>query len=210
MPSKIKVHMPLISADEATDVLTPYLEGIHDAIHGGMADFKKLPARDRNSWVAGTCAGVVHDYQVTRAAGYFAKFPGKVRAHEKDKLVLFDIHGRVALRFKKVDRAFKSRNQPTRQVAEFRGQMQLPGVSASSNLEAAYVYDEIEQDIAWAGIVCPNNDRAYWHLELRDEGAFLNVVDMFEATEEDENAGTKYTRRQSGIIVPFKRDGSNS
>lgn len=202
--------MPLISADEATDVLSPYLEGIHDAIHGGMADFMKLPARARNKMVAGTRAGVVHDFQIDRAALYFARFPDQVRAHELDKLIVFDIAGRVGLRFKKVDRAFKSKNQPSQQVADFRGQVSLPGIEATSFLEAAYVYDDIEQEIEWAGIVCPNNDRAYWHMELRDEGAFLNVVDMFDTTEEEDNAGTKFTRRKSGIIVPFKRDGSNS
>jgi hypothetical protein len=202
--------MPLISPDEATEVLSPYLEGIHDAIHGGMADFMKLPARARNRMVAGTRAGVIHDFQVDRAALYFAKHPGKVRAHELDKLIVFDIAGRVALRFKKVDRVFKSSNQPSQQVAEFRGQIPLPGIEATSNLEAAYIYDDIEQEIEWSGIVCPNNSRAYWHMELRDEGAFLNVVDMFDTSEEEENVGTKFTRRKSGIIVPFKRDGSKS
>jgi hypothetical protein len=202
--------MPLMHHEEATEILAPYLEGVYDSIHGGVEDFKKLPARTRNIVVAGTRAGFVHDHQVMRAAKFFAKFPGKVRVHELDKLIVFDIEGRIALRYKKVDRGFLSKNQPTAQVAEFRGQISLPGVSAQSNLEAAYVFDDLTLEIEWSGIVCPNNRGVFWKMELREEGAEMNVVDMFDTPEEGKNDGTEFKKRKSGIIIPFRRDGSQT
>ena len=198
--------MPLIDRDEAIAALQPHLGAIYDILHGGLADLHALPLEDRRSFTATTRAGMVHDYQIKRAARYFSGF-SDVRVHELSKLFLFDIHQTVALRFKKFDSALKSSGWATGQVREFRGQVQLGGVDAPSNIEAGYVLDPLDKEIVWAGLVCPNNEGYYWQVQLMEERTVNTVTDIFDKSDVQEQ-GTTFKAKKTGLVIPINRNGN--
>lgn len=194
----------MIDRDPAIAALDPHLAAIYEILHGGLEDLHALPLEDRRAFTPTTKAGIVHDYQIKRAAKYFSGFES-VRVHELDKLILFDIGQEVALRFKKLDNAFRSRNQASGQVLNFRGQVQLQGVSAPSNLEAGYILNRLETEIIWAGIVCPNNASTYWQVELKDATTVNTVTDLFDKSDTKEN-GTIFKAKKQGVVIPINRD----
>lgn len=198
--------MPLIDRDQAVAALEPHLGAIFDILHGGLSDLHALPLEARRSFTPTTRAGMVHDFQITRAARYFSEHQD-VRVHELNKLFVYDIRQTVALRFKKFDTAFRSSNLSTGQVREFRGQVQLGGVDAPSNLEAGYVLDPLEKEIVWAGIVCPNNDGVYWQVELKDSVSVNTVTDIFDKSDSQER-GTTFKPKKTGLVIPITRDNN--
>lgn len=198
--------MPLIDRDEAVEILQPHLQAIYDIIRGGWEDLQKLTEDEKRKFGPGTRAAIVHDFQVARGIQYFSALGDEnAYVYELSKLYVFDIEQKIAIRFKKLDRELLSRNQPTRQVREFRGQQQLPGVEATSNIEAGYVLDELEQEIVWIGLVCPNNKGTYWEVELRESQTINTVTDMFDHSDTQET-GTTFRPKKTGNVVPLKTD----
>lgn len=196
--------MPIIDRDPAIAALNQHLAAIYEIIHGGLEDLQTLPLEIRRTFTPTTRAGMIHDFQIQRAAKYFSVFES-VRIHELDKLILFDIEQKVALRFKKLDNSFRSRNQASGQVRNFRGQVQLAGVDAPSNLEAGYILNQLETEIVWAGIVCPNNGSTYWQVELKDATTVNTVTDLFDKSDTKEK-GTTFKAKKQGIVIPINRD----
>ena len=190
---------------EAVEALQPHLSAIYEVLHGGVADLHALPLDDRRSFTATTHAGMIHDYQIKRAAKHFSAYDD-VRVHELNKLFVFDISQVVALRFKKFDNELRSSNWATGQVKEFRGQVQLGGVDAPSNIEAGYVLDALG-NVLWAGLVCPNNDGYYWQVELKDSRTVNTVTDIFDKSDTQE-AGTVFKVKKTGLVIQINRDGN--
>jgi hypothetical protein len=199
--------MPLIDRDPAIAALQPHLGAIYNILHGGVADLHVLPLEARRCLTPTTRAGMVHDYQIERATKYFSKFDD-VRVHELNKLFVFDVSQRVALRFKKLDTAFRSSNLSTTQVREFRGQVQLGGVDAPSNLEAGYVLCPLEREVVWVGIVCPNNEGTYWQVELKDSKTINTVTDIFDNSDPTEEGTTFKVKKAPGLVIPINRDAN--
>jgi hypothetical protein len=201
--------MPLIEQSEAMLFLRPHLQAIRDDIVlGAWADYLALPEMARITFSSITRANVVHDQTVQRAVRYFSSVEG-VKIIDLQKLSLFILDQRIALRFKKFDNEILSRNQPTKQVADFRAQTQLPGIEAMHNLEAGYVLNETEQEIRMVYLVCPNMNRNYWEMEITKGAPVTIVTDLFEkkAPEKDEEEGTTFRRKKSGKVIPINRDG---
>jgi len=203
--------MPLISQSDALRILAPHLRAIRsEIVLGAWADYQALPDTAKITYSTITRAGAVHDHMVQRAARYFDGIDG-VKVIERQKLFLFIFDQRIALRFKKFDNEILSSNQPTKQVADFRAQTQLPGIEAPHNLEAGYVLDEAEQKVKAVHLVCPNMNRNYWEMEITDSEQVTIVTDLFEKTEQetqkDEEEGTTFRRKKSGEVIPIKRDG---
>jgi hypothetical protein len=203
--------MPLIHQSDALGIVGPHLKAIRsEIVLEAWADYLALPDVSRITFSTITRAGIVHDHMVQRAVRYFSGVEG-VKIIDLQKLFLFILDQRVALRFKKFDNELLSRNQPRKQVADFRAQTQLPGIEAMHNLEAGYVLDEAEQQVKAVHLVCPNMNRNYWEMEITDSEPVTIVTDLFEnkppETQKDEEEGTTFRRKKSGEVIPINRDG---
>lgn len=159
---------------------------------------------------ASTRAFMVHDFIVAAAA---KRLDGIATMHDKSTLKLFVIRG-YAIRFKKHDTELISRNQETSQVKAFMGQLPLNGIQTVHNIEVGYVLDDLGTSISSTNVVCPNGfkNTPYWHIELHDHGYELSdVIDMFpenspqSAANDIEEHGSRWKRRESGVIIPFNR-----
>lgn len=157
-----------------------------------------------------TRAFAVHNFIVAGAA---KRLDGVAITHNKAKLRLFAIRNYL-IRFKKHDADLISSNVETRQVKRFMSQMPLSGIPTMFNLEAGYVLDALGTKIVSTNLVCPNGfkNQPYWHIELHDDGYELSeVVDLFDSPDagaaavDTEEQGSRWRRRDSGVIIPFAR-----
>jgi hypothetical protein len=202
--------MPLIERDVAVDAL-PVLAEFRPIMLDAWAEWMELPASFRSRVTASARAFSVHDLMVDLAARRLSAF---ARIIDKTGLKLFVFADTISIRIKKHDEDLTSRNQPTEQVKALLDQQQLEGVPAVHHLEMGYVLDPSQTAIASTNLVCPNGrgNRPYWHIELKDEGYQFQATDLFDrsrnAQQESESvsgAGSRWKKRESGIVIPFKR-----
>lgn len=201
--------MPLVEQTDAIQFLQPHLEGLHDIVSGGWEDYM-IGYADAHRLIHSpiTRANIVHDHIVDRASRYLQTSP-RLRLHDARGLKALVIDDRYAIRFKKLDESGISRNQPTKQVQDFREQMPLPGINAVYNLEAGYVLDDLETGISRICITCPNGGRNYWEYELQAGGSAVSVVhDLFEEREHSDESDEPaiIVPKKIGLVTPLKRD----
>lgn len=201
--------MPLVEQTDAIQFLQPHLEGLHGIVSGGWEDYM-TGYTDAHRLVHSpiTRASIVHDHIIDRASRYLQASP-HLRLHDARGLKALVIADRYAIRFKKLDENGISRNQPTKQVQDFREQMQLPGINAIYNLEAGYVLDDLETGISRICITCPNGGRNYWEYELQAGGADVSVVrDLFEerADSDEPDEPAIIVPKRIGPVTPLKHD----
>lgn len=199
--------MPLIEEKVALRYLRTHLPALHGAILGGWDDWTKHASPEMQAVVSTTArAAAVHDFQVRRAARYFETQP---RCHvlDRDGLVLFIVGDRIAIRLKKFNDQFRSENQPTKQVRDFRAQQALPGIRAAHHIEAGYKLDRFQQEIEWIGLVCPNNDGIFWQTEITAQEARTSIQDLFESAAPTAG-GTTFKRRAPNNVITLKPNGT--
>lgn len=200
--------MSLIERDVAIDAL-PSMAEFRPIMLEAWAEWMELPAIYRSKMTASARAFSVHDLMVDLAVRRLSPFAS---IFDRAGLKLFVFADTISIRIKKHDEDLASRNQPTKQVKAFLGQQQLNGVPAVHNLEMGYVLDPSQTAIASTNLVCPNGhgNRPYWHIELKDEGYQFDVTDLFDRghnTQDgtDSDSGSRWKKRESGIVIPFKR-----
>jgi hypothetical protein len=170
----------------------------------------EIPAGTKKDLDNSTRAIIVHNLTVSEAVKYL---DGIAVMHDKWALKLFTIRD-YAVRFKKLDTELMSRNQETDQVKAFMAQLPLSGIPAIYHLEVGYVLDKLGTEIAETHVVCPNGfkNAPYWNIELHNDGYELSdVVDLFpenpppNSSDNGEERGSRWKRRESGVIIPFDR-----
>jgi len=123
-----------------------------------------------------TRAGMVHDFQVDRAAQYAAKTNG-VELVNLTRLMLLIVEGQYAIRWKKLDDGYRSRNIFTGQVESFLRQEQLPGIPLMCNLELGYQLDRSERSISGVFLACPSGRFSnFWQVDLLRSSTYQQVV----------------------------------
>ena len=202
--------MPLIEQDVAVEAL-PAMAEFRPIMLEAWAEWLDLPASFRSKMSASARAFSVHDLMVDFAIRRLSRF---ARVWDKAGLKLFVFADTISIRIKKHDEDLASRNQPTRQVKALLGQQPLDGVPAVHHLEMGYVLDASQTAISSTNLVCPNGhgNRPFWHIELKDEGYQVEVTDLFDRsrsaqdeTETESDSGSRWKKRESGIVIPFKR-----
>jgi hypothetical protein len=133
------------------------------AIEYGWARWKAHP--DHMKFRRGcTRASLVWEATVEKAIELFA---GDV--HFDTVSFIFD--GVVLVRFKKADTKLYTRNYPTLLAEMFHeAAPDIFGFSGEQRVEAVYVLNQYQTEIAWAGIVARDGDKVIWSFEF-DAGA---------------------------------------
>lgn len=188
--------MPLIERTEAQILLNSHIHVISASISQGVSEYFSMysdVARSRHRPT--TRANIIHDHIIDNAKRRFSD-PEKVRYRESHGLSLFMLDQKFLLRFKKLTEEKVSRNQKTNQVQAFRQQQQvLDGIPSLHNIEAGYVFNELEQRIQDMYLVYPNGPGIYWDINLEDVTMPSSVVDIF-SQDESEATGTTFVARQ--------------
>ena len=174
----------LIEFDDAHSALQPYLNSLRSVIDGAWKDWQtEIPSQVRSISHARSRACMVNDFMKMRG----------IRLAEKDSSIKFIIKkqmfvlifnpenfdGCIGIRLKKFDEDGMSKNQPTSQVQDFRGQQRLPGLPADYNLEAGYIIDRFGSELASINLVCPSGSENYWTSEILPTGIKQNVDNLF-------------------------------
>jgi hypothetical protein len=150
--------------DEAQLHLRNIEPRLRDVIEAAWLEYQTDSLRHRHS--PRTQASLLHDLIELHARRVLDGVRGisfaKVRG-----LFLVNYRGLVVLRFKKLDRALRSRSNQTQQSMSFLNQWPLPSMpDAATRLQAGYQLNSLRTAIDACLVVCPNGQRVEWSWEL--------------------------------------------
>jgi hypothetical protein len=202
--------MSIVDQDRATEDLQSHFHALDDMVRGAWGDVQGLPSFFQVTMSARSRASLVHDCFLTRASAYADSTPG-VRYFKRNLMHGLVFDGRYAIRFKKFDEDNRSKNQPTVQVTEFRGQIELDGIDAAHHLELGYVVDSLGIDVVDVRVTCPAGEGNAWAISISHRGSATVLADLFPASGggADEVEPAEIEPRQTGgevIRFPGKTD----
>lgn len=157
-----------ITAQQASQVLSPHLEKIGSCINQGWQRWRHLIDNDAELGLIlsnRSRASIVYDcirYEATQA------FHGKEDVHlsEKRGVMLLTFSDKIVLRFKKFrDVGMRTSGIPTQQSRDFAAQV-LPGMEELTHLVAGYLPDDTGIGLYLAAITCSLDDDQLWVLDL--------------------------------------------
>ena len=174
----------LIEFDAAYQAMLPYFDRLWGVVNGSWDDWgTELSPKVRALASTRTRACMVNDFMRTRGTRLAEEDPNIKAVIRQQMFVLVfsppELNGCIGIRLKKLDEDGISRNQPTNQVKEFRGQQILPEVEADFHLEAGYVIDRFGSALMSIDLVCPSGEGIYWKAEIIPNGANQNVANLF-------------------------------
>ncbi len=183
----------LIEFDNARQAMLPYFDRLWSVVNGAWEDWEtETSPKVRAISSTRTRACLVNDFMRIRGSR-LAEEDETIRIAIKQQMFVLvfsppDFQGCIGIRLKKLDEDGLSKNQPTIQVKEFRGQLALPEVEADYHLEAGYVIDRFGSALMSVDLVCPSGNGTYWKAEIVPNGANQNVANLFP---QEESIGMK-------------------
>lgn len=179
----------LIEFDDAYKAMLPYFDRLWSVINGAWEDWDvEVSPKIRAISSTRTRACLVNDFMRTRGSR-LAEEDQTVKVIIKQQMFVLvfnppNFNGCIGIRLKKLNEEGLSKNQPTTQVKEFRGQLPLPDVEADFHLEAGYVVDRFGSTLTSVDLVCPSGNGIYWKAEIVPNGVNQNIVNLFSQEEQ--------------------------
>jgi hypothetical protein len=173
---------PLMTEDEARELLAGYLGDLRECLEAGWAGWKKYLKDNPQaaSHRASTRASIVYDYVVAAAK---AKFDGNDDVHVSEArgfLTLTIKQPRiVVLRFKKfASKKLKTSGIPTQQRIEFQNQwVSIDGLDVT-NMVVGYLLDKVGSEPIRLAVTCPLGKSVMWAIDLDDDIAGVQPVNQ--------------------------------
>ena len=172
----------LLTADEASEVLSPHRQALQGCIHNGWQRWRTLVDKHGELAVivsSRTRAALVYDFIRHEALRAFNETPD-VTVSEERSFLLLTFNQKIVLRFKKFrDKSLKTTSSPTKQAQEYANQV-LPGMEALTHLVAGYLPDELGLTLDKTAITCTLGTDLRWVIELDlgiDDGTAGTPVD---------------------------------
>lgn len=154
------------SLTEAMAVLDPYLEDIDSCLREGFGTYRGYPDDVIAEHDSRAATSNIYSHQLMRARMLLAPRSG-VTILPLRGLWVVDFHGKVNLRFKKVNGAGRGRNAGTKQQEMFDGQMDLPGLpSEAIRVVAGYKTDAALTSIQKVLISRPYGKQIDWCVQV--------------------------------------------
>ncbi|TSA58283.1 MAG: hypothetical protein D4R39_01025 [Methylophilaceae bacterium] len=199
----------LIEFDDAHHAMLPYFDRLWGVVNGAWGDWgTEISPKVRALSSARSRACLVNDFMRIRG-GRLAEEDASIRIVLKQQMFVLvfsppNFQGCIGIRLKKLDEDGLSKNQPTIQVKEFRGQIPLIGVEADYHLEVGYVVDRFGSALMSVDLVCPSNNGNYWTAEIMPNGANQSVSNLFP---QEKTHGIKEVRIRKKSDKSDKQDG---
>lgn len=174
----------LIEFNDVYGAMLPYFDRLWGVVNGSWEDWEKeISPKVRALSSTRTRACLVNDFMRTRGSR-LAEEDATIRVANKQQMFILvfspqNFQGCIGIKLKKLDEDGLSKNQPTHQVQEFRGQLPLPEINADYHLEAGYVVDRFGSALNSIDLVCPSGEGIYWKAEIVPNGANQNVTNLF-------------------------------
>lgn len=200
--------MPLISKNSAIEALKPYLGRIYESIYGAWDDYKKYPDWAKLSHDTTTRANIINGHMIMRATKAFIEEPDvKIfnPSETKTRQALFVIGKQISLRMKKLGPDLMPRNISTQHVRSLNGQEEFEAIEAASHLVAGYTLNTDQTEIEKVYVVCPNNDKIYWEIELTGNLEIVSTVrDLLEDMTTEEY-GSDFQRKDETTHIDIEQ-----
>lgn len=203
----------LIAFDAADAALSSKYSSLWAVASGGWTDYNSLvPAEVRAVASTRSRASLVHDFMVNRARK-LAEIDQDICCIQHRLMFTLAIKassGLIAVRLKKMDEFGLSRNNPTKQVEDFRNQKELAGIEAKHHLEIGYVLTPLQDAVRSIELVCPSGDGIYWMAEVTPHSAQENNYNLWEHRGEEEQKNTGFTVKRRTLGNGNENESSNT
>lgn len=189
----------MTNSSEGSAVLGPILPRIQLALRDAWRDLESLPAAIRADMTARTRAGFLHDRILVHIRRSLDAEPGVTFLRGRGGLTLLAFKQRFLIRFKKLRSDLRTSNIPTQQSLAFASQktLELPGMPPRlTHLNAGYVLNRMQTDIASTHITCPAGKEVAWEIPLTAE-ATAEVV-AFTSPQNDARTTSRVRSRNEG------------
>ncbi|MGW3571227.1 hypothetical protein ACWDSL_46365 [Streptomyces sp. NPDC000941] len=157
-----------ITAEEASQVLSPYLDQIGRCIQDGWQRWRTLLKHDAELGVIisnRSRANLVYDFIRYEAVNRFDGDPD-VTISDSRGFLLLTFAEKIVMRFKKYrDAKLRTSSIPTQQSLKFTNQV-LPGMTELTHLVAGYLPDDAGIDLEQVAITCTLGNDQLWVLDL--------------------------------------------
>lgn len=198
--------MPLLSKTTAIESLRPYLNIVHQCITGAWEDYSKYPDWTKVAHDQTTRANIINNHMILRATAAFMDDP-RIKIIDMQRQSLFVFDSQISLRLKKLDADLMPQNVVTKQVKRLNGQKELEEIKAAYHLVAGYTLSTFQTKIDGIYLVCPNNKRIYWELEITNEDIVSTVRDLLENIETEEY-GSEFEKKEDSTSSETAKDGT--
>ncbi|MEO5971602.1 MAG: hypothetical protein ABIQ95_16880 [Bdellovibrionia bacterium] len=174
----------LIEFDDAYGAMLPYFDRLWNVVNGAWQDWsEEISPKVRAISSTRSRACLVSDFMRVRGSRLAEEDNSISVVIKRQMFVLVftpkNFSGSIGIRLKKLDEDGLSRNQPTIQVQDFRGQLSLPEIKADYHLEAGYVVDRFGSALMSIDLICPSGEGNYWKAEIIPNGANQNISNLF-------------------------------
>ncbi len=182
-----------LTQDEIMDIINPYLDELRACPVSAVNDYNVQYKQLRSRHSLRSQASIIHDLMRDYATILLRPLKDVYIYEDINGLFIVEFHGKVQVRFKKLNSNMKFSNIPTQQTLDFYEQLELPGIPAAARLVVGYILDETQTQLRKVAITCPktcsNGQENEWHHELEE----FSVVEIPESLIE------------SGITLAAKR-----
>jgi hypothetical protein len=173
-----------ISKEEARELLIPFAQSFYEAITGGFQDYKTYDSGRGHIHNKTVKSNLVRSYVVDRLKKLVIE-NSNLRLIEKQRMLVVAIGDKLRVRFKKLDKKYRSQNVRTKQSLEFRnrtitfnGQQALP-------MDAGWRVDRLYNEISDVHFVCPDGVGNLWRIPLTDLAAQKGQAVFFPVPENE-------------------------
>ncbi|NOT65644.1 MAG: hypothetical protein HOP06_06430 [Methylotenera sp.] len=175
-----------IDFDVAHNVLMPYYDSLWRVVRSSWDDWQsdEISAKFKMSFSDRTRACIIND-RMRDASVRLAESNASIQCviHQQMFVLVVspdNFEGCIGIRLKKLNADGFSKNQPTKQVTEFKNQLLLPAIGADYDLEVGYVIDAFGQDLQSIDLVCPAGNGIYWKAEITPKNVQQNSLNIIE------------------------------
>lgn len=192
----------LISFDAAHGALSQHFPNLWSVVDGAWNDYQtKIPPDVRASASTRSRASLIHDFMVKRSLeiAETSSDVSFVRHRMMFALTFKSPEGFIAMRLKKLGENGVSKNNPTKQVDDFRNQAEIPGLDARYHLEIGYILSPAQDSIQSIELVCPSGAGVYWMAEVTPVTIRENIFNLWEHRGEEEQQSTGFTVKRRKI-----------
>jgi hypothetical protein len=165
----VGVREAIMDRQTASELLTPHLDAIRDAIAGGWSDWHQWLQRNPTPTAPSsrTRANVVYDFVTARLEQYFAEVDG-VQTNRRSQYLQVAFAGhRLVLRFKKFrDRKLRTSGIPTEQRRAVEAQEATFDGMAVTYVVAGYLPDEAGVELDLMALACSFYTETLWSIDL--------------------------------------------
>jgi hypothetical protein len=186
----------------AEQQLQPYLPLLNECIQFGWDAWKKDFAFKHHILSPRSRAVIIFDEIVARAMVVFSNRPG-VLPRKKNNTFFLHVGDKIVIRFKKIGKNGKCSSIATRQQMLFTLQMQLPGCEGGTMVNAGYVLNSLQNEIADKIVVCEFAKRVLWHIPLTP--TIEQNIGIFPASQPPAPSGPRFEAKQDAVAKKPKK-----